>query len=190
MTKSVVVIEEVAGLYRIIPLKVLRRTPGVSFDVVPLAAFPRFDALDRVLHQGGAISPGPVGDVPRPWYMHPHQDDNLVVLHGTRYVEIYTAAHGRVESFTVGPHLVQRGDQVVFDGAAMLVWPRGVFHRIRSCQKEGSASLNLAVRYDGFDIHTNFNVYDLDPRTGRYHVIREGRLDQPGGDLPQTEAGP
>ena len=190
MAKGAVVIEEVAGLYRIIPLNVLRRTPGVSFDVVPLKAFPRFDALDRVIHQGGAVSPGPVGDVPRPWYMHTHQDDNLIVLHGTRYVEIYTVAHGRVESFTVGPHQVKRGDEVVFDGAAMLVWPRGVFHRIRSCRQEGSASLNLAVHYDGFDIRTNFNVFDLNPDTGRYRVIREGHLDQPGGELPLTETSP
>ena len=184
MENSEFVYEEVAGLYRIVPLKVLRRTPGVSFDLVPLGAFARFDALDRVIHQGGAVSPGPVGEVARPWYMHTHQDDNLIVLHGTRYVDIYTPTHGRVESFTVRPQQVVQGERIVFDGPAMLVWPRGVFHRILSCQQEGSASLNLAVHFEGFDIHTNFSVYDLNPATGEYRVIREGHLDQPGGDDP------
>ncbi len=180
--KDDTVFEEVPGLYRIIPLKMLRRTPGVSFDVVPGKVFSRIDACDRVLHAYGAISPGPVGAVERPWYMHPHQDDNLIVLHGTRHVDIYTPAHGKIESFVVTPHAVEKGNEVVFDGAAMLVWPRGVFHRIRSSDKEGSASLNFAVHYEGFNIRTNFSVYDLDPETGEYRVIREGHLDQPGGE--------
>jgi hypothetical protein len=184
MNPQDLIFEEVPGLYQIIPLKVLRRTPGVSFDVVPLEAFPPFHALDRVIHQGGAISPGSVGDVQRPWYMHPCQADNLIVLHGTRYVDVYTPQHGKIESFVVRPHQVEKGGRVVFDGPAMLVWPRGVFHRIVSCQQEGSASLNLAVHYEGFDIRTNFSVYDLDTETGQYRVIREGLLDQPGGDQP------
>lgn len=62
----------------------------------------------------------------------------------------------------------------------MLVWPRNVFHRIVSGE-EGSASLNFALRYPGFDIDTNFSVYDLDAATGRHEVIREGRLDQMNG---------
>lgn len=184
------VFAEVSGLYRIIPLKVLRRTPGVSFDVVPCEAFPRIDAMDRVLHERGAISPGPIGDVQRPWYMHTHQDDNLIVLHGTRYVDVYTAAHGKVESFSVSPHQVKKDDEVLLDGPAMLVWPRGVFHRIRSCEKEGSASINLAVHYEGFDIRSNFSIYDLHPETGQYQVIRQGHLDQPGRDSLTTDANP
>lgn len=180
MKHTELIFDEVKDLYRIIPLRVLRRTPGVTFDLVPPEAFPRIDAFDRVIHEGGAVSPGPVGDVARPWYMHPCQDDNLVVLHGVRNVDVYTPAHGKLESFVVDPHRIFKGGELFFDGAAMLVWPRGVFHRIRSSDTQGSASLNFAVRYEGFDIKTNFNVYDLDPETGEYRVIREGRLDQPG----------
>ena len=178
MNAAFKVLDEVPGLYRVIALDVLRRTPGVFFDNVPMGAFPRIDALDRVIHEGGASSPGAVGQVERPWYMHPHQDDNLVVLHGIRYVDIYTPAHGRIESFVVTPHRVEKDGEVLVDGPAVLVWPCGVFHRVKSCEKNGSASLNLAVHYDGFDIRTNFSVYDLDPDTGEYQVIREGHLDQ------------
>jgi len=60
----------------------------------------------------------------------------------------------------------------------MLVWPCGVFHRIVSCPEQGSASVNFAVRYEGFNIRTNFNIYDLDTESGKYKVIREGHLDQ------------
>ncbi len=60
----------------------------------------------------------------------------------------------------------------------MLVWPCGVFHRIVSCPEQGSGSVNFAVRYEGFNIRTNFNIYDLDTESGKYKVIREGHLDQ------------
>ena len=171
------IIEEVAGFYRIIPLAPLRKTLRVSFDCLPMGHLPRIDAIDRVLHENGATSPGPVGEVARPWYMHPSQDDNLLVLHGTRHVEIYSRDHGRVEAFTVTPREILRNGEAIYRGGAMLVWPRHVFHRIRSGEA-GSASLNFAVHYPGFDIRTNFNVYDLDPISGSYRLIREGHLDQ------------
>ena len=113
--------------------------------------------------------------------MHPLQDDNLIVLHGTRFVDIYTKAHGSVESFDLTPERITHNGKVIFEGGAMLVWPRGVFHRIRSAERIGSASLNFAVRYEGFDIRTNFNVYDLDVQSGEYRMIRAGYLDQPTG---------
>ena len=181
MNQHELVSQQVAGLYRIIPLRVLRKTPGVSFDLVPTEVLPHIDGIDRVLHDGGAVSPGPVGDVDRPWYMHPHQDDNLVILHGVRFVEIYTKEHGRIENFDVTSQQIRQDGKVIHDGAAMLVWPRGVFHRIRSDAKVGSASLNFALRYEGFDIHTNINIYDLNAKTGSYTLIRAGYLDQPSG---------
>ena len=179
MNEEPLVAEEVPGLYRIIPLRVLRQTPGVAFHSVPTSLLTAAGSIDRVLHEGGAVSPGPVGDVQRPWYMHTYQDDNLLVLHGKRHVEIYTPAHGKVERFLVTPHAVEKDGKPIFDGAAMLVWPRGVFHRIRSDSVEGSASLNFAVHYEGFNLRTNFSIYDLDTETGTYQVIREGHLDQP-----------
>lgn len=174
------VLEESAGLYRIISLKVLRRTPNVWFDMLETDQVGPIAAVDRVIHGPGAISPGSVGGVERPWYMHPHQEDNLMVLHGTRTVELYTQAHGRIERFTVMPNLVSRENGSRFEGPVMLVWPRHVFHRIVSCPKEGSASVNLAAHFEGFDIRTNFNIYDLDTATGAFRVVREGHLDQPG----------
>jgi hypothetical protein len=177
MLNEAEVFEEVPGLYKIIRLNLFRKTPGVVFDNVPTKAFPRIDAIDRVIHDGNAVSPGPVGDVERPWYMHPHQDDNLVVLCGTRFVDIYTRKHGKIESFIVAPHQIQKNGEVVFDGAAMLVWPRGVFHRIRS-RETGSAAINFAIHYEGIDIRTNFNIYDLDTDTGNFRMIRQGYIDQ------------
>ncbi len=171
------IFQEIPNFYRIIPLTPFRRTEGVSFDFVPRAAMGEIAAIDRVIHRGGAVSPGPVAGVERPWYMHPAQDDNLIVLAGTRVVDIFEKNHGRVETFEVTPEQIRRHGQVLYDGSAMLVWPRRVFHRIRSLEG-GSASLNFAVHYEGFDIRYNFNIYDLDPTTGDFRLLREGHLDQ------------
>ncbi len=175
------VVEEISGLYRIIALEVLRRTKKVAFDLVPMDLFPSIAAIDRVVHGQGALSPGTVVPVERPWYWHTHQEDHLIVLAGSRSVELYTPEHGRIETFAVGPDGIRRGGRLVHEGGAILAWPTRVFHRIVSDPERGSASINLAVRSAGFDIRTNFNIYDLDVRTGEFRVIREGYLDQPDG---------
>lgn len=172
--------QEIKGLYKIIPLRVFRRTPGVSFDCLDVGIFPHIDAIDRVIHTGGAVSPGAVGEVSRPWYMHPFQDDNLMVMHGERHVEIYNREYGRVVKVDVTPDRIVVDGKLAFDGPGMLVWPRKVFHRIESDHQKGSASVNYAVHYEGFDINTNFNVYDLDPESGKFKLIRAGYLDQSG----------
>lgn len=171
------IVKEVPGFYRIISLHRLRETPGVNFDCLPMESLPRIDAIDRVIHTGGAVSPGPVNHVERPWYMHPAQDDNLMVLNGTRFVDIYSTELGRMESFEVSPFYVKQDGYLMFDRAAMLVWPRRVFHRIQS-GGDGSASVNFAVHYEDMDIRTNFNIYELDTVTGVYSVLREGFRDQ------------
>jgi hypothetical protein len=171
------IVEEISGLYKVVALQPFRKTEGVSFDILPKGLIPKVDAVDRVIHRTEAISPGPVGDVKKPWYMHPHQDDNLIVLHGVRHVEVYTKAHGRIETFIVTPERIEHNNRLLYEGPGLLVWPRGVFHRIKSGE-DGSASINLATHYQGIDMKTNFNIYDLDLETGNFRVVREGHLDQ------------
>lgn len=171
------IIAEIPGLYKVVALQPFRKTAGVSFDILPNSLVPKIDAVDRVIHKNRAVSPGPVGDVLEPWYMHPHQDDNLIVLQGMRHVEIYTKAHGRIESFVVTPERIEHNDKLLYDGPALLVWPRSVFHRIKSGET-GSASINLATHYDGIDMRSNFNIYELDIDSGKFRVVREGHLDQ------------
>ena len=173
------IIEEVGGLYSIIRLKVLRKTEGVDFDIVPILQLKTIAAVDRVIHRSGAFSPGATAGVSRPWYMHQNQEDHLLVLHGARTVELWSAGHPAPIRFRVSAQGVRREGGPATDGPAMLAWPAGVFHRVESDPVLGSASLNFAARHAGYDVLTNFSIYDLDPSTGSHRVIREGRLDQP-----------
>jgi hypothetical protein len=173
------IIDEVEGLYSIIRLKVLRKTEGVDFDIVPILQLKTVAAVDRVIHKSGALSPGNTSGVSRPWYMHPHQEDHLLVLHGARTVELWSAGQPVPVRFRVTAESVRREGYPGTDGPAMLAWPTAVFHRIESDPVAGSASLNFAVRHSGYDVRANFSIYDLDPATGFHRVIREGHLDQP-----------
>ncbi|HMK43539.1 MAG TPA: hypothetical protein VK445_05325 [Dissulfurispiraceae bacterium] len=170
------VIREIPGFYRIVALKLFRKTAGVTFDIVPIDIFPKIDVIERVIYKGNATSPARVGDVVRPWFMHPAQEDNIVVLHGARKVDLYHPSVGAVETFIITPHEIVHNNQVVFRGGAMLSWSSGVFHRIMSDEK-GSASFNFVVHLQGFEKTTLYNIYDLDTKTGEHKIIREGIAD-------------
>ena len=171
------VIAEVAGLYKVIKLDLLRKTEGVVFDMLPLEYIAQISAIDRVLHEHHAISPGAVGDVLQPWYLHHYQADHLLVLHGERTIELYTKEQGKITSFKLTSNAIYLEGKLVCTGGIMLTWPRGVFHRITS-GNEGSASLNIARHYEGFDIRTNFDIYQLNTQNGESRIIRAGYEDQ------------
>lgn len=164
--------------YEVFPLVSFRKTKGVSFDGIPIEMFPKIDAIDRVVHQGGAVSPGPVEAVERPWYMHYYQNDYLLVLSGAREVELYWPDYRKIDKFSVYPEKVEKNGNLCFDGPAILAWKKGVFHRIKSDPVKGSASVNIAIRHSGFNIKTNFNIYQLNIESGDYSLLRAGHLDQ------------
>ena len=170
-----------SNLYRLIPLRILRRTSGVSFDEIVPSDIPRIHGIDRVIHLANSISPGPIADVKRPWYMHTNQDDNLLVLQGTRYIDIYNPKDKQSASFIITPDKVYKNEKLYYNGPAMVVWPAGIFHRIIS-GSEGSISVNFASRNYGFNLKDNFNIYDLNQNTGEYKLLKQGIDDQPDFD--------
>ena len=169
-------------MYRLIPLRLLRRTRGVKFDEMVPSDIPKIHGIDRVIHAPNSISPGPVEDITppckRPWYMHTGQDDNLMVVQGTRYIDIFCPKQKKKESFIVSPDKIYKNEKLYYDGPAMIVWPAGIFHRIISGE-EGSISINFSTRTKNFDLKDNFNIYNLNTNTGEYVVVKEGDEDQP-----------
>lgn len=171
------IVKEVKDFYKVIKLKEFRHTEGVSFDIMAKSMIPKIDAIDRVIHEDSAVSPGSIGTVSRPWYMHTHQEDNLFVVQGKRNVELFMTKYGNVEKFVIAPDYIEHNGERILEGGGLITWDIDVFHRIVSGE-EGSASINLATHHDGFDIKTNFNIYDLDTETGEYKLLREGYKDQ------------
>src|SRR6056297_1274619 len=173
--KEVITAEK--NMFKVIPLKVFRKTEGVVFDLVNMDYLSNVDGIDRVIHAENALSPGSIKDVKRPWYMHPHQEDNLLVLFGTRYVDLYTPDHGEIETFEITPHSIKRNGELIYDRGALLSTSVNVFHRIRTGE-EGSASINFAVRDPEINMKTNFNIYKLDTNTDQFEVLKKGFKDQ------------
>ena len=168
---------EVKGLYKVIDLVKLRRTEGVSFDIIPEVLLKNLSGVDRVIHKSNAVSPGSIEGVLRPWYMHENQSDNLVVLNGERHIDLYSKSHGAIEHFIVTRDKIFKNGELICNHPAVLTWPPYVFHRVES-KEMGSASINFAQRSQGFNLKNNFSIYDLDVETGEFRVIREGHKDQ------------
>ncbi len=168
------IIKKVEWLFHIIPLKRLRHTDKVDFDVMSL--FHEFNGIDIVTHQANAKSPWDVWDFKNLWYMHKWQEDNLITLSGNRYVELYTKENWKIERFEISHERVKWNWEIIHEGPAILGWPTWVFHRNYS--PEGSVSMNFAVRDDLFDIDTEFNIYNLDTVSWKYEVARVWKLDQ------------
>ncbi len=160
----------------IIPLKTLRSTPKVHFFSID-GVIDGLSGVDLVIHKPGGKSPLIAGDETWYWYMHTDQEDKLVVHQGKRIVELYSTKHGKVEQFEVTADAIYHNGKKIHDGAAILGWEPYVFHRVHS--PEGSISTNYAKRLEGFDIDTNFNIYQLDTESGEYRLARLGALDQP-----------
>lgn len=173
-----VILRQDEGFFKITALNPYRKTAGVTFDAVPIGGLSAIRAIDRVLHDRGAYSPGSVGGVERPWYLYEGQEDNLIVLAGFRDIDLFK--EGRQAHFRLTPYQIEMDGTLLYDQPVMLSWSTRVFHRIASSPEKGSASINLAVRLPAFDLRTNFSIYDLNVETGESRIIREGHLDQFG----------
>jgi hypothetical protein len=171
------------GYWEVIPLKKFREKDQVTFTMVPVHTKYQYGihGIDHVVHRASALSPGYVGGV-LGWYLHPHQQDNLLVFSGMR---TSTLRHRDrpitepAEVFTVTRDEVRRNGRTIYRGAAVLRWEANVYHRVES-GPDGSVSLNFAVRSPGFSIDHEFDIWELDEKTGAAHVIRAGKDDQFG----------
>lgn len=168
------IIKKKQWLFHIIPLKRLRNTNKVEFDIMSL--YEEFNWIDIVTHKKWAKSPGTVWDKHELWYMHRWQEDNLITLSGNRYIELYDMENKKIERFEISHEMIKHNWEIIHKGPAILWWPNNVFHRNYS--PEGSVSMNFAVRTDKFDLDTEFNIYDLDINNWNFKVARIWKLDQ------------
>lgn len=167
----------------ILPLQKLRQTPKVEFHFVPTLIEEGIASIQRVKHEPGAMSPSLPDNVElQPWYMHPHQEDNAIILDGERVIDLYTKEHG-LKRFEASPDKLVHEGKVLIDEPYIFGWYRDVFHRPNS--PKGSTSIFITRHFDGFDFETEFNIYGLNIETGEYEVLREGRLDQPRNEVSE-----
>ena len=141
-------------MFELIPYERFRDTPAVRFFDVTIDSS---NARDLVIHSGPAISPpndAKTGD----WqfYLHPHQEDNLLAASGGRTFYLVNLAWD--EPF----HIVR-----LAAGGDILRIPPGTFHRSIS-DLDGSVVLNQAVREQGASLTREFRVYN----SGRIPALR------------------
>ena len=133
-------------MFELIPYERFRDTPHVRFFDITIN---KSNARDLVIHTGAAISP-PNHSKTGAWqfYMHSHQEDNLLAASGGRTFWLFNLAWG------VCCHIVRLESE-----GDILRIPPGTFHRSVS-DKGGSVVLNQAVREEGASLVDEFRVYN------------------------------
>ncbi len=135
-----------APMFALIPYETFRDTPGVRFFDITV---PRSNARDLVVHRGPAVSPpNDPGRGAWQFYLHPHQEDNLLAVQGGR--TFYLVNFGWNYPF----HIVR-----LDTGGDILRIPPGTFHRSVS-DHDGSRVINQAVREEGASLVREFRVYN------------------------------
>ena len=122
------------AMFELLAYERFRDTPSVRFFDVTVGTS---NARDLVIHSGA-------------WqfYLHPHQEDNLLAASGGRTFYLVNLA------WEVPFHIVR-----LESGGDILRIPPGTFHRSIS-DPEGSVVLNQAVREVGVSLVREFRVYN------------------------------
>ena len=135
-------------MFELLPYERFRDTPSVRFFDVTVETS---NARDLVIHTGPAVSP-PNDPNTGAWqfYLHPHQEDNLLAASGGRTFFLVNLVWD--QPF----HIVR-----LESGGDILRIPPGTFHRSIS-DDDGSVVLNQAVREPGVSLLNEFRVYNSD----------------------------
>lgn len=132
-------------MFELLSYNKFRDTPSVRFFDITI---PDSNVRDLVAHQGAAISPPNSNEGDWEFYLHPHQEDNLLAVSGGR--TFYLVNFSWRNPF----HIVRLESE-----REMLRIPRGTFHRSVS-DPNGSIVINQAVRDNGAVTAREFRVYN------------------------------
>lgn len=151
-------------VFELVSYERFRDTPAVRFFDVTVA---ESNARDLVIHSGPAVSP-PNDAETGAWqfYLHPHQEDNLLAASGGR--TFYLVNLSWREPF----HIVR-----LDTGGDILRIPKGTFHRSVS-DPDGSVVLNQALREPGASLMREFRVYNS-RRIPRLYGVTSTESPQP-----------
>ena len=133
-------------MFELLAYERFRDTPSVRFFDVTVDTS---NARDLVIHTGPAVSP-PDDPESGAWqfYLHPHQEDNLLAAQGGRTFYLINFR------WNYPFHIVR-----LEAGGDILRIPPGTFHRSIS-DEEGSVVMNQAVREADASVAREFRVYN------------------------------
>jgi hypothetical protein len=131
-------------MFELLPFHKFRDTPKAQFFDITI---PSSNARDLVFHDGPAISPNNTSDGYWQFYLHPHQEDNLMALTGGR--TFYLVNFAWKHPF----HIV-----CLETGGNILRILPDTFHRSVS-DSDRSLVLHQAVRMAKASVESEFRVY-------------------------------
>lgn len=162
-------------MFQLLDFRKFRDTPSVQFFDITV---PASNARDLVFHEGPAISPNNDENDYWQFYLHPHQEDNLLALSGGRTFHLINFEWQQ-------PYHVVR----LAANRHILRIPPGTFHRSESDLK-GSLVINQAVRSEQASVKSEFRVYSSGkiPKLKRFLDIKNLRPVYHGFDEAYPQA--
>jgi hypothetical protein len=159
-------------MFELLTYKKFRDTPSVRFFDITITDS---NVRDLVAHQGAAISPPNSNEGDWEFYLHPHQEDNLLAVSGGRtfYLVNFSWSHPF--------HIVRLESE-----REMLRIPRGTFHRSVS-DLNGSIVINQAVRDDGAKVDREFRIYNSG-KIPRLFKLLKSVIPQGGRDANEDKS--
>jgi hypothetical protein len=132
-------------VFELLSYKKFRDTPSVRFFDITVA---QSNVRDLVVHQGPAVSPPNSEEGYWQFYLHSHQEDNLLAISGGRTFYLVNF------NWNYPYHIVR-----LESDREILRIPRGTFHRSVS-DRNGSVVMNQAVRDVVASVESEFRVYN------------------------------
>ncbi|NJL87560.1 MAG: redox protein [Leptolyngbyaceae cyanobacterium SM1_1_3] len=161
-------------MFELVAFSKFRNTPNVRFFDITVA---RSNARDLVFHDGPAVSPNNSAEGSWQFYLHPHQEDNLLAVSGGRTFDLVNFA------WDLPYHRVR-----LAANRDILRIPPGTFHRSVSDRK-GSLVINQAVRSVNASVQSEFRVYNAQQIPRLCALLSSGLQPQLHGfEIPYLEA--
>ena len=144
-------------MFRLLPLGSLKRLTNYKVDNVLQQDIPKITGMYRETHGPNVMTPIGTEDVFREfhdmngvdnvagskcWYANDFERNNLMVLNGSRTIELYCYNRNRREVLTVNEDNIYRNGKLYYGSPAIISWNGSIYHRTISGFK-GCVSINF-----------------------------------------------
>lgn len=140
-------------MFRLIPLRSVTRNSNIKVDTLT-KHIPNNSGIHREILSPNTISPVGSENITKDfndtfilgksvrWYANDYEKNNLLVLSGSRELELYCDVKKKKETLVINEDNIYRNGKLYYGSPAMISWYGCIYHRTTS-GKDGCLSINI-----------------------------------------------
>jgi len=129
-------------MYKLIPFNNISKSINYAFKSINIDSKSMLQIIRQEAH---VVTPPSKTYNTRPWSMHTNQIDKLIILHGSREVELYCRKSKLKEKLTLTTFGVFKNGYMEKENPCMLIIPNGTYHRFIN-GPYGSTVINIVKK--------------------------------------------